>query len=110
MSIKAPISYDPVSGLQKIWHEDGEGNWAAEIVQDNTVLLDMNKEAQNHCDTHFSDRSAKLVARIPYSVIYKWLVDYGIDYFDPSPDTQRKVDSLLNSNEWRYLRVDNSVL
>lgn len=110
MSSKRLLGYDSLSGLAKYWHEDGEGNWAQEVVQDNTALLDANKEAQNHCDTHFHDRSAKLVARIPYSVIYKWLVDYGIDYFDMDPGVQRKVDDLLNSNEWRYLRVDESVL
>jgi hypothetical protein len=105
---KRLLGFDPDTGLAKWWHEDGEGNWAQEIVQDNTALLDANKEAQNHCDTHFPDRSVKLVARIPYSVIYTWMVKYGVDYWNP--DHQDKVDSLLNSSEWRYLRTDGSVL
>jgi hypothetical protein len=107
---KRLLGYDSLSGLAKWWHEDGEGNWAQEVVQDNDALLDANKVAQNHCDTRMREGTARLVARIPYSVIYKWRVDYGIDYFDPDPAVQRKVDDLLNSNEWRYLRVDNSVL
>ena len=102
--------YNAESGLTKIWREDGEGNWAVQIQQDNTALLDANKEFQNGHDMTMMGGQAKLVALIPYSVIYKWLGDYGIDYFDPDPDVQRKVDSLLNSNEWSYLRVDNSVL
>ena len=98
------------SGLTKIWREDGEGNWAVQIQQDNDALIDHNKSMQNHANTWFPDKSVKMVALIPYSVIYKWLVDYGIDYWDPDPDMQRKVDGLLNSSEWMYLRTDDSVL
>jgi hypothetical protein len=91
------------------WHEDSEG-WAIETVQEPSLLLDMNKAAQNHCDTHWSDRSAKLVARIPAIVIELWRTRYGLDYYSRDPDVQRKIDQLLDSNEWRWLRVDNSRL
>jgi hypothetical protein len=98
--------YDSQSGLTKVWHEDGEGNWAVQYIQNNDILLDANKEASNHCDPYNADKSMRHVARIPYSVIYKWLADYGIDYFNP--DHQEAVDRLLDSNEWRYLRVDGA--
>jgi hypothetical protein len=99
---------DP-DGTAKYWHEDSEG-WAVETVQDATALLDMNKEAQNHADTRFMDRSAKLVARIPFIIIEKWRNELGIDYWSRDPDMQRKVDDLLNSSEWRWLRTDESTL
>jgi hypothetical protein len=98
--------YDSQSGLAKIWHEDGEGNWTVQYIQNNDILLDANKAASNHCDPYNADKSVRHVARISYSVIYKWLVDYGIDYFNP--DHQQAVDRLLDSNEWRYLRVDGA--
>lgn len=96
-------------GTATWWHEDGEG-WAVETVQDATALLDMNKEAQNHCYPYFTDRSAKLVARIPLIVIELWRNRYGIDYYSRDPDVQRKVDDLLNSREWCWLRTDGSTL
>jgi hypothetical protein len=96
-------------GTVKWWHENSEG-WAVETVQDATDLLDLNKEAQNHHDTHFSDRSAKMVARIPFIIIEKWRNELGIDYWSRDPDMQRKVDDLLNSSEWKWLRTDESNL
>jgi hypothetical protein len=99
---------DP-NGTAKWWHEDGEG-WAVETVQDATALLDLNKEIQNHHDTHFSDRSAKLVALIPLIIIEKWRNELGIDYWSRDPDMQRKVDALLNDPDWRWLRTDGSTL
>jgi hypothetical protein len=97
-------------GTATWWHEDGDGDWAIEMMQDVTALLDANKEAQNHCYPYFSDRSAKLVARIPHIVIELWRVRYGIDYYSPDPDVQKKVDQLLNSSEWCWLRVGGGTL
>lgn len=107
---RLPYGNDTLSGLAKFWHEDGEGNWAVESVQDVTAVLDANKEAQNHCSTFNDARDWKLVARIPLIIIDKWRNELGIDYWSNDPDMQRKVDDLLNSSEWRYLRTDSSVL
>jgi hypothetical protein len=105
---KRLLSYE--DGVAKYWHEDGEGNWAVEIVQDTTDLLDMNLEAQNHHDPRWSDGSTRMVARIPPVVAQIWRNLYGIDCNSRDPDMQRKVDKLLNDSEWYKLRTDRSVL
>jgi hypothetical protein len=45
-----------------------------------------------------------MVARIPLIIVEKWRNELGVDYWNP--DHQDKVDALLNSNEWRWLRTD----
>lgn len=109
---KKLLDWDQGAGKAVYWHEHGDGDWAQEIVQDVTPLLDRNKVFQNHGDMRWqgSEHGIKHVATIPLVVIAKWREMYGFDYFDPDPAVQRKVDDLLNSNEWRYLRTDNSVL
>jgi hypothetical protein len=100
------------------WHEHSDGTWGIEQVQaDLTPLLDRNKVFQNHgngmkWEDDFGDDKlgVRMVATIPMIVIDRWRAEFGLDYFDPDPDVQRKIDDLLNSNEYRYLRTDNSVL
>lgn len=99
------------------WHEHGDGSWAIEAVQEDLQpLLDRNKVFQNHGDMRWGDEfgdmnlGVKMVATIPMVVIDLWRTKYGIDYFDPDPEVQKRIDRLLDSNEWRYLRTDNSRL
>jgi hypothetical protein len=71
-------------------------------------LLDLNKEAQNHCDPYNGERDVRMVARIPLIVIAKWRNELGVDYWNP--DHQDKVDELLNSTDWRWLRTDGGLV
>ena len=68
------------------------------------ALLDLNREAQNHCDPYNGERDVRMVARIPLIVIAKWRNELGVDYWNP--DHQDKVDALLNDADWRWLRTD----
>jgi hypothetical protein len=49
-----------------------------------------------------------LVATIPVEVQLEWLDKHGIWYLDPNH--KDGVKRLLNSNEYRYLRVKNIIL
>lgn len=94
-------------GMATWWHENGEDDgWSVEYVQDTADLLDLNKEAQNHCNPWNADRDVRMVARIPLIVITKWRNELGIDYWNP--DHQDAVNRLLDSSDWRWLRVDGS--
>jgi hypothetical protein len=104
--------------IASYWHDHGDGTWAIEKAQqDLTPLLDRNKVYQNHGGgMKWSDElgdeklGVRMVASIPMIVIDRWRKEFGIDYFDPDPEVQKRIDRLLDSNEWRYLRTDNSKL
>ena len=102
------LGFDPASGLAQWWLEDGEGNWAQKSSQRVEALLDLNREAANHCDPYNAERDVRMVARIPLIVIAKWRNELGVDYWNP--DHQAKVDALLNDPEWRWLRTDEGVI
>jgi hypothetical protein len=100
------LGFDPASGLAQWWLEDGEGNWAQKASQHVEGLLDLNREARNHCDPYNGARDVRMVARIPLIVIAKWRNELGVDYWNP--DHQDKVDALLNDADWRWLRTDGA--
>ena len=100
------LGFDPATGRAQWWLDDGEGNWAQKSSQVVAPLLDLNKEAQNHCDPYNGARDVRMVARIPLIVIAKWRNELGVDYWNP--DHQDKVDALLNDADWRWLRTDGA--
>ena len=100
------LGFDPSSGLARWWLEDGENNWAQKASQHVEGLLDLNREARNHCDPYNGARDVRMVARIPLIVIAKWRNELGVDYWNP--DHQDKVDALLNDADWRWLRTDGA--
>ena len=102
------LGWDPDSGLAQWWLEDGEGNWAKQSFQPTARLLDLNKEAQNHCDPYNARRDVRMVARIPLIIVAKWRNELGVDYWNP--DHQARVDALLNDAEWRWLRTDGGTI
>lgn len=102
---KRLLGYNPDTGLAQWWHEDGEG-WGVEAVQHAEPILDLNKEAQNHCNPYNAARDVRMKARIPLIVIQKWRNELGIDYWDQDPEVQAKIDRLLDDPEWRWLRTD----
>ncbi len=98
------LGFDRASGLAQWWLQDGEGNWAQRSSQLVDALLDLNREAQVHCDPYNAARDVRMVARIPLIIIAKWRNELGVDYWNP--DHQDKVDALLNDADWRWLRTD----
>ena len=99
------LGFNPDTGMASWWHEHADG-WAIENAQYADPILDLNKEAQNHCNPMNAAGDIRMVARIPLIVIQKWRNELGVDYWNP--DHQDKVDALLNSSEWRWLRTDGS--
>ena len=106
MTAQRLLGFDPATGLAQWWLEDGEGNWAQKSSQVVGPLLDLNREAQNHCAPWNAARDVRLVARIPLIVIAKWRNELGVDYWNP--DHRDKVDALLDDPDWRWLRTDGA--
>jgi hypothetical protein len=84
------------------------GQLGEAIVPAHPALLDLNKEAQNHCDPRNAARDVRMVARIPLIIIEKWRNELGVDYWNP--DHQDRIDRLLNDPEWRWLRTDEGAI
>lgn len=90
-------------GITKLFHRLHDGDWVHESVQDCDPILDANKAEQNS-DNPLKHGDMQMVARIPFIVIEKWRNELGVDYWNPNH--QDKVDQLLDSSDWRWLRVD----
>jgi hypothetical protein len=102
------LDYDPNTGLKQWFHHDEtEDRSVIEYDQDVQPILDSNKELQNHGE---NGRMGDMVhvASIPSSVQLKWLLEHGVDIMNK--DHMPGVKRLLNSNEWRYLKVRNIII
>jgi hypothetical protein len=77
--------------------------------QDVEPLLDDNKRLSTEWDGWTSKaRDARLAARIPITVAYEWFNKFGVKAWDRNhlPGVKR----LLNSNEYRYLRIGHFIV
>ena len=101
--IERPFDYDPFTGIKTTWLEDpSTGEIALRYEADVEPVLDDNKEAE----ASFS-RTSRLpdmlhVASIPPSVQLKWLVEKGVDIFNP--DHKQAMGRLLDDPEWKHLK------
>jgi len=101
------LSYDPLTGMREWFSSDDEGDtWHVRYEQDVSPLLDANKEAQNESWDKRDDLWH--AASIPNVVLMEWITKHGIEYFNPNH--KEGVKRLLNSDEYRYLRVRNFII
>lgn len=80
---------------------DDDGNLTVNTAQDVEAVLEANK-AQSNEITNKSDDMWH-AARIPTVVQLKWLLEEGLDIYNP--EHAKRVAAKLNSNEWRHLRT-----
>lgn len=100
------LDKDPVNRAINTFELDGDTivlrrYWLSEDVQG---ILDAN--ARERLDAPLaSERKGdlRLVARLPDMVAYEWLQNLGVRSWDPNH--QKKVQELLNSNEFYKLRT-----
>lgn len=102
------IDHDPDREITKIFHRLHDGDWAYETIQNTDPIIEANKWNQSFNPVGTLNVGVKRVASIPLIIIEKWRNELGIDYWNPNH--QQKVDDLLNSSEWKWLRTDESVL
>lgn len=102
------FDYDPATGT-RTWFsssEDNGGTWQFRYEQDASPILDRNKEMQ----AESFDKRSELwhAASIPNVVLMEWVTKHGVRYWDKNhaPAVKR----LLNSDEYRHLRVRNFIL
>lgn len=104
------IDYNPDTGMKKYLgdHPDDPDGVLVRYEQEAQAInniLDNNKRVAT--DSWNKKDDMWHAAHVPIGVMYEWKVKYGVDAWDyPNcPDVRKKVNALLNSNEYRYLRV-----
>lgn len=104
---KRLLDFDPVTGLKTFHSYDAsEDKTIISYEQDVEQILDANKRAQQENTGKMGDMVH--VASIPCSVQLKWLIEHGVDI--TNKDHGDGVKRLLNSNEYRYLKVRNIII
>lgn len=91
--------------IENVTYDSSEDKLHVERIQDVEPILEANKRDFNATpETGRYKKPMVLAARIPLIVVEQWL-KMGVNIFDPSPETKKKVRQLLNSPEWSYLKT-----
>lgn len=101
------LDHDPISGMTEWISTDEEtGETFIRYEQDVSPILDYNKEMQAESFDKRSDMWH--AAKVPNVVAMEWLTKYGVQMWNHAhKDGVRK---LLNSSEYRYLRVRHFII
>mgnify|MGYP005676318107 CR=1 FL=1 len=86
------------------YDEANDESIVATTYKGTDLVTDLNKEVQSKEFGRGENNDMHHVARIPPEVIHRWLVDYGVNVYNKEHGP--KVMALLDSNEWRHLRVN----
>lgn len=104
---RALLDVDPLTGVRQYfgWDADGNEYLIDEIDKSTTqAVIDQNKRIEGAG----MGKDVRLAASIPPEVQFEWLDKYGIQFWNP--DHKEGVKRLLNSNEYRYLRVNHFII
>lgn len=108
--MKRLLNVNPLTGRKTWYQSHGDGTFS--IIAEGGDADAQMRENHELRKTDLARRGpfapggeigAKLAARVPVSVIHKWLVEDGLDIFNP--DHQERYAAKLNDPEWAYLRV-----
>lgn len=83
------------------------GNAHIETVQDCKPIIERNKRLQREYRERPQKGDYKHIATIPNVVLMKFKKEYGLDIF--KKDDLPKIEKLLHSNEFKYLRVVDKI-
>lgn len=96
------------NGVRKYIRSSGDDHGTVQVRyegHDVPLIVEQNKRDQNDNDgTRMGD--LERAARIPCSVLYDWLVKYGV-WAPKDPEFTKR---MLNDPDYRYLKVRNIIL
>lgn len=104
---RALLDYDPLTGIREFFEWDEEGNeYVTEEIDRSLTqqVIDQNKRIEGAGKS----KDMWLAASIPPEVQLSWVKDHGIEFWNPAH--KEGVKRLLNSNEYRYLRVNHFII
>jgi hypothetical protein len=90
--VKTWMLHDPVTKTNRIRYS-----------QDVDGILERNQRMQNDGDQYSESRDLQHVASIPLVIVMKWLLEDGIDIFNPNH--KEAVRRKLNDPDYRHLRT-----
>ncbi|HEX3862106.1 MAG TPA: hypothetical protein VHY35_10485 [Stellaceae bacterium] len=102
---------DPETGaVETFEYDETEDKAYIHRTADVSSIIESNKKRQNDGTNGYTDKDRDMVhmAHIPIDIIYLWLTKYGVDIYNKNH--MPAVKRLLNSNEWRYLRVNHMIM
>lgn len=98
---------DPLTGVRQYFGFDNDGNefLIDEIDHSATkAILDQNKRLEGEG----MGGEMRLAASIPPQVQFEWMDKHGIEFWNP--DHKDGVKRLLNSSDYRYLRINHFMM
>lgn len=106
------IDANPLTGARKFIASGEDPDTVlvkTEFDQAHTAsVIEANKSAAADATGRMGDMVH--VARIPAEVQFKWWDQYRVNTWSPNEDDRKRIKQLLNSSEWRYLKVRNIIL
>lgn len=102
--MKRRLSYNPVTGMEVVYHDDGE-TVAIEHKQDISPYLELNRAAQNE-HRSYTEKGIEHyhVASIPALAVVKIRDELGLDVFNPD-HKQDVFKMVINNPDYAYLRT-----
>lgn len=101
------LDHDPLNGVRQYFGVDADGQeYLIDEIDDPTTkaVIDQNKRIEGQG----MGKDMRLAASIPVQVQFEWIDKYGVNMHNPNH--KDAVIRLLNSNEYRYLRVNHFYL
>jgi hypothetical protein len=103
------LSRDPTTGaVEHFKYDAAEDRCIIRRTVDHAPIIEANKRLASEWDGWNKDRSMRLAARITPDIQLEWLQKYGIRAWDRNH--RPAVLRLLNSNEYRYLRIGHFII
>ena len=94
-------------GTTTTFEDLGGDGFALHTTEDVAPVINSNKAMQN-AGNHAADENFWHAAKIPSSIILKWLVEDQIDVYNP--DDIDRVKAKLNDPDYRHLRTGNFII
>lgn len=90
------------AGIDHYMIED-ENGIAFAATGETDPIIERNKVLRNNTDGFTQDRSMCHAASIPQIIVNKWLIEEGLDIYNP--DHEDRLAKKLNDPDWAYLRT-----
>ena len=102
------FSKDPTSGMTTTYKDTPDG-FELHTTHDAAAVVNLNKEKRNAGREYYAqNKDMWKVASIPVGVQLKWMIEDGLDIYNP--DHKDRLKKKLNDPEWRYLKTAEVII